>query len=280
MSTANIKNLSLIDTHAHLLKQYYDQQDWDNIKSMQNDDLAAIINVACDLNQSIECINCFSHLQQALSLPVFISLGIHPHNIPAPGDIEELSLLIKDNFYSAPIVAIGECGLDYHYQPFDAKAQKQSFIRQIEIAQEMNLPIIMHCRDAWDDFLEIILYHQVRGVIHSFSADYSVLNTLIASSSLMIGVGGIATFTKEQDQLMAFKNIPINRLLLETDSPYLTPSPFRGKKNNPYLVTYIARYMAELMQVAIEDVSTNTFDNVCRLFNLDINSPLGLSRKI
>lgn len=269
----DLNSMSLIDTHAHLLNEYYTEQDWNDILSTRRNDLGAIINVACNLDQARECIFNYKKLSQILSCPVFIALGIHPHqSLESLMDVEELSDLIQSSINNSPIVAIGECGLDYHYHPYSDSNQKKYFIKQIEIAQSIGLPLIMHCRDAWKDFLDIVLYHQINGVIHSFTGDRNALDTLLERSNIFIGINGIITFTKDKDQLNVFSDIPINKLLLETDSPYLAPVPLRGKKNNPYYIHYIASFMAQLTNRDLVDVCEQTFNNACNLFKLTLKN--------
>lgn len=166
------------------------------------------------------------------------------------------------------IVAIGECGLDYFKNHSSAEEQKFSLRIQIELAQELNLPLIFHVRDAWDDFFDILAEHKrIRGVIHSFTGgpkEVERANQL----GLYFGLNGIMTFTRDQAQLEAARLIPADRLLLETDCPYLSPAPLRGRRNEPANIAIIARFLAELRDESFGELADRTTTNANHLFTL------------
>ena len=166
------------------------------------------------------------------------------------------------------IVAVGECGLDYFYGHSSKEDQEKVLRYQIELALEYNLPLIFHVRDAFDDFWPIFdSYQGLRGVLHSFT-DTQVNLDKALERELYIGVNGIMTFTKNDWQLEVSRAIPVKNLLLETDAPFLTPAPIRGRVNEPANVMLTARFMSELRHVSVEELANQTTANARQLFSL------------
>ncbi|HSX47849.1 MAG TPA: TatD family hydrolase [Patescibacteria group bacterium] len=198
----------------------------------------------------------------------FAAVGVHPHDADKISNFDQTYNELKKLALSPKVVAIGECGLDYHYLHSTKVNQKQVFKLHLKLAQELNLPVIFHIRDAYNDFWPIVdQFKEIKGVVHSFSDSTSNLNEAI-KRGYFIGVNGIATFTKDQDQLKAYKQIPLNNLLLETDAPYLTPSPYRGKINQPKYILDIAKFLCQLKEVNLEDLARQTSLNANKLFNI------------
>ena len=197
------------------------------------------------------------------------SIGIHPHE--AKEYLEDNS--VKRQQFAAlaaqpKVVAIGECGLDYFYG-HSPKADQIAVLRfQIDLALKHDLPLIFHVRDAFDDFWPIFdEYRGIRGVIHSFSTDTAVLDQIL-SRGLYVGLNGIMTFTKRPEQLAAAKAVPLDRLLLETDAPYLTPVPYRGTINRLKYVKNTAEFLAELRGEPLQTLADTTTVNAQKLFNV------------
>ncbi|HXH26734.1 MAG TPA: TatD family hydrolase [Candidatus Acidoferrum sp.] len=189
--------------------------------------------------------------------------------VPAVGRVFEQDKIWNDEaqgFLADKIIAIGECGLDYHYDHADPAAQQQALRAQIELALAHNLPLIFHVRDAFDDFWPIFdSYQNIRGVLHSFTDTQDNLDKALARG-LYIGQNGIVTFTKNKWQRDVAKNIPLDRLLLETDAPFLTPHPLRGRINEPANVRLVAEFLAELRQQSVEEIGKATTQNARYLF--------------
>jgi TatD DNase family protein len=208
---------------------------------------------------------------------VWASIGIHPHEAQhyahSPKALAEFRALLDSGGTSAPsrIVAIGECGLDYYYEHSPKDDQLAILRFQIELALEHDLPLIFHVRDAFDDFLRVFDAHPgLRGVVHSFTATTKELEQALARG-LYIGLNGIMTFTKHDSQLAAAKAVPLDKLVLETDAPFLTPNPLRGRINEPKYVRIVADFLAELRGEHPDTLAEQTTTNARRLFGIASN---------
>lgn len=203
----------------------------------------------------------------------FASIGIHPHEAEdhLEYDFDKFAELAKQ----PKVVAVGEIGLDYYYEHSSKSAQKQILVKQLEVAKMHNLPVIFHVRGskyaptgAFNDLFAILSdFEGVRGVVHSFTADNATLDKILALG-LYIGLNGIMTFTKDQSQLEVAKQVPTDKLLLETDAPYLTPNPHRGKICEPMYLRETAVFLADLRGEKLEDLARYTTDNARKLFKI------------
>ena len=198
---------------------------------------------------------------------VYGSVGFHPHD--AAELTEDLEQKIRKlALEEKKLIAIGETGLDYHYMYSSAEVQQQVFSKQLQLAVELNLPVIMHSREAETDTLNILQEIPVPslGVAHSFTSSFEMAKTLI-EMGWYIGINGIVTFKNAEDLREVVSWLPLDRLLLETDSPFLAPTPFRGKPNKPAHIPAIATFIAELRGISLEQLSEQTSANAQRLFN-------------
>lgn len=267
------KQLDFVDTHCHIHETEYAEKYSETQQQLLDDakkaGVNAVICVGTNLKSSLEAVS-FARIHPY----TYASLAIHPHE--ANRDtinvlIEQFSIfekLIDEN--NGKIVAIGECGLDYfyHHDEKTQKAQKQLLIRHIELAQSRGLPMIFHVRDAFDDFFEIIdKFQGIKGVVHSFSAGVKELQGVL-DRGLYVGLNGIITFTKEPYQLDAARMAPLEKIVLETDAPFLTPKPFRGKMCKPEHIRVTAEFLGELRGESLEDLAIATTTNAKRLFRL------------
>lgn len=213
----------------------------------------------------------------ALSTPFSLSPArVSGTNVPAPPGSDtvesregaERRQTAAHSRERGKIVAIGECGLDYFYGHSSKQDQEKALRYQIELALEYDLPMIFHVREAFDDFWPIFDdYQGIRGVLHSFTDSSTHLSKAIARG-LYIGVNGIMTFTKIPEQLEVARHIPLDRLVLETDSPFLTPAPLRGTVNEPAHVLLVARFLSDLRQISLQEVALHTTSNARQLFSL------------
>lgn len=247
----------LIDTHCHIHESSYPLDIAQTLANASQAGVRMMICVGTSIDSSAEAIS-FAEAHPG----VVASIGVHPHDTKDGYDIGQLTGL------SDKIVAVGEIGLDYYYGHSPKETQIEALEAQIEVALEQNLPIIFHVRDAFDDFWPIFdSYDGIRGVLHSFT-DSSKNVQKALDRGLFIGVNGISTFTKDSAQQAMFDSIPLDSLLLETDAPFLTPAPFRGKVNQPALVGTIAAYHASRRGISVEEMTRATTRNAQTLFSI------------
>lgn len=252
----------LIDSHCHIHDKDYPINAEDVLKNAKKSGVRKIICVGTDAKNSQLAIDYAKRYQG-----VFASVGVHPCNCKeGAGDIPEI--IVKNN---KKIIAIGEIGLDYHYNDTQKDLQKDLLKQQIKLALKHNLPIIFHVREAFDDFWEIIddfLKNgaKIRGVLHSFT-DTKENAMKAISIGLYIGVNGYSTFIKNEILKNMYNSLPLENIILETDAPYLTPIHFRGKVNEPAYVRSIAYFHADSRQIPVELIEKITSKNACKLFN-------------
>jgi len=251
---------SFIDTHCHLDK--LDSTPEEAIIEAKQAGVQRMVTVSVD-EPSLDFVS--SMVQQFPE--VYGSVGFHPHD--AAELTEDLEQKIRKlALEEKKLIAIGETGLDYHYMYSSAEVQQQVFSKQLQLAVELNLPVIMHSREAETDTLNILQEIPVPplGVAHSFTSSFEMAKTLI-EMGWYIGINGIVTFKNAEDLREVVSWLPLDRLLLETDSPFLAPIPFRGKPNKPAHIPTIATFIAELRGISLEQLSEQTSANAQRLFN-------------
>lgn len=245
----------LFDTHCHLFKEEYDDLDT-IIKNMDG----FMITNGCDDKTNKEVLEVIKKYNN-----VYGAIGFHPEEI---NTYTSSSLnLIEENLSNSKIVAIGEIGLDYYWVKDNKESQKKLFEAQLTLAEKYNMPVIIHSRDAIQDTLDIVKKYKVKGVIHSFSGSLQMANEFI-KLGYKIGVGGVLTFKNSTRIQEVIKQINIDDIVLETDSPYLTPEPYRGKRNEPSNVYYVALKLSELKNVDLDYVLSKTTSNAHSLFDL------------
>lgn len=254
------------DTHCHI----HEAQFPDAVGALSRAKeygVARMICVGTDAGTSAEAVQFAASYDH-----IWASVGLHPHDaVNGAAAIAQLKILLKNDNdakqgHVHKIVAIGECGLDYFYHHSSKKDQVEMLHAQIRLAIEFNKPLIFHVREAFDDFWPIFdQYKGLRGVIHSFTDSEHHLHKAL-DRGLYIGVNGISTFTKSEAQRTMFESIPLQKLLLETDSPFLTPVPKRGKVNEPAFVTHVAHHIANLQSINLEELSRATEQNATHLF--------------
>jgi TatD DNase family protein len=253
----------LIDTHVHLETEDFDRDRKEVIKKAIDAGIGYILTVGSDLD------GCRRAVELSKSEPIiYASVGIHPHevkyiNSETYGEIKTLAKGKK-------VVAYGEIGLDYHYDLSPRESQRKSFREQIEIAKDLKLPIIVHSREARNDILKILeesKAKEVGGIMHCFSGDIDMAKKAI-DMGFYISIAGPVTFKKAERPKALVREIPIENILIETDSPYLAPEPFRGKRNEPSYLRYIAEAIAEIKGLSIEDVSRVTSYNAMKLLKI------------
>ncbi|MEL1134856.1 TatD family hydrolase [Desulfitobacterium sp. THU1] len=250
------------DTHAHLDDPRYEgdfQQVLENMKLAQ---ITRVTNVGFDLPSSERSVRLAHHYES-----IYAAIGVHPHDAQgATGATwERLSELAQED----KVIAWGEIGLDYYRDLSPRKIQQEVFIRQIELADQAGLPIIIHNRDAHQDLLNIVKTHNPRmgGVFHCYSGSWEMAKILL-KLGFYISFAGPLTFKNNRNTVEVAKHVPLDRFLVETDSPYLTPEPYRGKRNEPARVREVVARLGEIRGMEIDEVAQLAFENGNRLFGL------------
>ena len=242
------------DTHCHVLSEYYDDID-EILKDAKEAGVSRVINAAYNLESSKEVMALVKKYPEMYGV-----VGLHPENIE-----EDFDFTIFDNL-DKKIVGIGEIGLDYHYTKDNKDKQIEVFERQLDIAEKLNLPVVIHSREAAGDTLEILKRHHNFGVIHSYSGSLEMAREYI-KLGFVLGINGVVTF-KNCNLKDILKNIDMNSIVLETDSPYLTPVPFRGTQNNPGKMMNTARFVADIYGVSLSELAEITNQNIKRIFDI------------
>lgn len=245
----------MIDTHCHLC-----ESDYDNLKEIINHmgNNIMICSGADNENNfsTIKLINEYDN--------IYGTIGFHPDEV----DNYDLKF-IEDNINNPKIVGIGEIGLDY-YHDSDKELQKELFIKQLDLARLYNKPVVIHSRDAAEDTFEILKnYKDLKIVLHCYGYSLDMAKKFL-KLGCKFGIGGVLTFKNGKKLVEVVENIGIENLLLETDSPYLTPEPYRGSKNEPYNITFVAAKIAELKNMKIDEVFEITTKNACEIYNIKI----------
>src|SRR3989338_2494288 len=201
---------------------------------------------------------------------IYAAVGIHPHDVKDITDTDSISVIIKELASNKKVVALGETGLDYHYMHSPAKTQQEHFRLEIFLAKSLGLPVIVHSREAKDDTLQILKEEQIEltgGVLHCFSGDMEMAEKAM-EMGLYISFSGVITFKKATNILDIVKLIPLDRILIETDAPFLTPVPHRGRRNEPAYVKHVAEKIAEVKELSYDEVAGQTTENAKSLFHL------------
>jgi len=251
----------MIETHAHLDADRYDEDREEVIKRAFEAGIDKIINISSD-RQSMEKVLSLADKYER----IYAAPGIQPHSTCESS--HEVIKEIKDKAKGKKIVAIGETGLDYHYNFSLPEVQRDVFRKQIKIARDLNLPLIIHTREAFEDTLNILKKEkadEAGGVIHCFTENIDEA-TAFMELGFYIGIGGVVTFKNAKVLQEAVKHIPLNRILLETDCPYMSPVPYRGKRNEPLYLKFIAEKIGEIKGINIEEVKEQTSLNALTLF--------------
>ena len=253
---------SFIDTHCHL--DILESTPEETIIEAKQAGVQRMVTIAVD-EPSLDFVS--STVQEFPA--VYGSVGFHPHDASklTKSLLQKIRQLAEEQH---KLIAIGEIGLDYHYMNSPAEIQQQAFRKQLQLAVELNLPVILHSREAETDTLNILQEFPVpsHGVAHSFTSSIEMARTLV-EMGWYLGINGIVTFKNAEDLREVVRWLPLEHLLLETDSPFLAPIPFRGKPNKPAHIPAIATFIAELREISLEELAQQTTANAQRLFNFD-----------
>lgn len=266
-------NQNYIDTHAHIFPPYFSDID-SIVKKCQNAGVKKLINIGTNVSESEQVLK----IDKKYSNYLYSAVGIHPEECSKLNtdelkiEIDKLKLLIKSQ--RKFIIALGEIGLDYNFNPSDEDIYKQKLLLeyQLEIGHLNNLPLIIHCRKALHDLIPIIRieknkHPELKGVMHSVDGKLEDVLEMI-KLGFYVSFNGIVTFKNAQNINFLLENIDINKILVETDSPFLTPTPLRGQQNFPYNIKYIYEYIANKKGITIEDLELEVEKNVNYIFNI------------
>ncbi|MBQ7793238.1 MAG: TatD family hydrolase [Clostridia bacterium] len=254
----------LFDSHAHYDDARFDEDRFELLDTMSANNVGLIMN-ACAAMSDIDTI-----LEMCGRYPFFYgSVGVHPSDCAqlCEADMQTLAKAAEN----PKIKAIGEIGLDYYYDDVPRDLQKKWFARQLELAKELKLPVIVHDRDAHQDTVDILKNSgaaEVGGVLHCFSGSVEMARQVL-DLGFYIAFGGTLTFKNARKAVEAAEFVPLDRILLETDSPYLAPVPERGKRNNSILMRYVAEKLAEIKGVSVEKIEDITFNNAKKCFGIE-----------
>lgn len=253
--------MKIIDSHAHLMDEQYNNDLEIVIKNAKNNGIEKIVNIGYSKQTSIQAVELANRYDF-----IYAVIGMHPDECNKEIDISFIKELSKNK----KVVAIGEIGLDYHYEGHNKEMQKKHFIDQINLANELNMPVVIHSRDADMDMLEILKTNKIKNnfVMHCFSSSVEVLKEVLKLGAY-ISIAGPVTFKNARSLIEVAKLVPEDKLMVETDCPYLCPEPYRGKRNEPSMVKYTTEKIAELREVKIEELAKVVVENTKRFYGIN-----------
>ena len=250
----------IIDTHTHIYDKQF-ENDFDDVMKRIEDELEGIVSIGFDLEsslKSIELANRYSFVNAVI--------GVHPVDIKKYNDkvekeLERLALTEKK------VVAIGEIGLDYHWMEDPKDVQIAGFRKQMELAERVKKPVVIHTREALQDTLDVLKdYKNVGGILHCYPGSLEAANPFL--DRYYLGIGGTLTFKNNKKTKELVKELPLEKIVLETDCPYLTPVPFRGKRNEPIYTKYVAEEVARIKEISVEEVIKITTENAKKIYGM------------
>jgi len=252
----------IFESHAHYDSHQFNEDREELLKSMQENGIGTILNVCADWDSVTEVV------EMVQNYPfMYAAVGLHPDEV---GDLDDERFeFLKSQCQKEKVVAVGEIGLDYYWDNESHDVQKQWFVRQLDLARELSLPVIIHSRDAAEDTLKIMKEHAqgLQGVIHCFSYSKELAEEYV-KMGFHIGIGGVVTFKNGKKLKEVAEVVPLERILLETDCPYLAPEPYRGKRNSSLYIPHIAQAIADIKAISYEEVVVQTERNAKMLFDI------------
>ena len=253
----------IFDTHAHYDDDAFDEDREELLGSMQANGVGKIVNIGASLNSCKQTIE----LMQKYDF-VYGAIGVHPNEVEEL--TEESFAWLREQCKQEKCVAVGEIGLDYYYDEPAPEIQKKWFIRQLNLARELSKPVVIHSRDAAKDTIDIMKEQhaeEIGGVVHCFSYTKETAKIML-DMGFYIGIGGVLTFKNGVKLKEAADFIPMDRIVLETDCPYLAPVPFRGKRNSSLYLPYVVSALAEIKGISEEEVRRITWENAHRMYRI------------
>lgn len=258
ISESPLKEPLIFDTHSHYDDERFSEYGEQFLYELHQNGVGKIITCGCNSESSKSALEIAEKYDF-----VYAACGLHPCDIKDNPSLDFLPDLLK----AEKCVALGEIGLDYYWESDNKELQKDVFKKQLIISNEMNIPVLVHDRDAHSDTLEILKHYKPSGVVHSFSGSLEMAEEIL-KLGMYIGVGGVITFSNAKKLPDIVKAIPLDRILLETDAPYLAPVPYRGKTNHSGMIYFTAQKIAEIKELDIETVLKETYNNASKLFDI------------
>ena len=252
--------LGIFDVHAHYDDEKFDADREEVLSSMAEKNVICIVNAGTDIETSRKTLNYCERYDF-----MYGAVGIHPEcadNLPQDylKEIENMAMHEK-------AVAIGEIGLDYYWDGVPRDIQKKVFTEQLELAYKLSMPVVIHDRDAHGDTMEILRKYKPKGIMHCFSGSVEMCREIV-NLGMSISLGGVVTFKNARHSVEVAKYIPLDRLMLETDAPYLAPVPFRGKRCDSSMIMMTAERIAEIKGISVEELLKITAENACRMYGI------------
>lgn len=260
--------MEFFDSHSHYNDEKFDEDREEIIKRTYESGITKFVCAGYNIQSSLFSVELSKKYEYIYSI-----IGISPNDIPQTNEelwksIEEISKIATNNL-NKKIVAIGEIGLDYYWNTENKELQKEAFIKQIELANELELPIVIHSRDASVDTIDIIKNRKVdkAGIFHCCQLNQEMIRQAL-DLGYYISFAGPITFKNSKNAITVVNMVPMNRILIETDSPYLSPEPLRGKRNDSRNVKYVAQKIAEIKGISLETVANQTYNNAMKIFEI------------
>ena len=251
----------LFDTHAHLNDNRFDGQRDEIIRSLASNGVGAYCEIGYDIESSKEAVSLCENYDY-----VYAAAGVHPHDTDSL--CEKDMDILKELCAHKKVVALGEIGLDYYYDNSKRENQRYWFDRQLSLAEELDIPITVHTRDAMADTIDILKCHKnAGGIIHCYSGSKESAKILL-DMGYYISFAGPLTFKNASTAIEVAKYVPSDRMLIETDSPYLSPVPYRGKRNEPAYVAEVAKRLSEIRELSFEEIARITYENAKRVYRI------------
>ena len=266
--------MRIFDTHAHYNDIRFKEDLYEVLNKCKENNIKKIVNISANLNDCIELIDLTEILNKKYQdIDYYFALGIHPDEIDN-NSFDQLKSLVLNNINNPRFVAIGEIGLDYYGDNKKDNnlrlAQQNYFIDQLKLAKDHNLPVVIHSRDAVDDTYDILKRHldNNKGVLHCYSYNKEYLHKFL-DLDLYIGIGGVVTFKNGVRLKEVVKDCPLDKIVLETDCPYLAPTPHRGERNDSSYIKYVLEEISNIKNIHIDDLSEICWNNSLKLYNLE-----------
>lgn len=250
--------MRIIDSHTHYDDSSFDADREEVLRELFSGEICKIVSIGCSVKSSYSSVKLAEEYAG-----IYAAVGLHPDAADEIDRIEEIRRLCDNK----KVVAVGEIGLDYHYEEHSRDIQKKAFEEQLKLAAELDMPVVIHSRDAWEDTMELLRKYRPKGVMHCFSGSAEIAREIV-EIGMYVGFTGVVTFKNAKKALKALEAVPLDRLLVETDCPYMAPEPNRGKRNYSGYLPYTIAAMAAVKGVSPDEMAEITAENAERLFNI------------